>query len=645
MNGQTKRVYEFGTFRIDTANRLLLREGEPVPLKTKVIETLLVLIKNNGQVLEKDELMKQLWPSSFVEESNLTQNIYVLRKALGDSNYIETIPRRGYRFTASVRHWDDPGPDLVVRAQSRTTITIEEQAETSDTASETSMVPAAATRPGSRLRIGILALAANLAIAVVIGGGYAWKHEHSAQQANAPAIKSIAVLPLTPMGLADEEYLGLGMTDALITKMSGFQRIIVRPTSAVRKYADEKRQPAYQIGRELGVDAVLEGTIQRVDNNVRVRVQLVRVLDGRPIWAGQFDEPVTSMFKLQDSISARVTGVLALKLSADEEKSLATGNTTNAEAYQLYMKGRYFWNKRSADGVAKAADYFRQAANLDPGYARAYVGMADCYLFGQPPTMPPKILASKAKEMAEKALDIDDRLGEAHATLGLLAQNLQWNWAAAETEYKRAIELSPNYATAHQWYAEHLALLGRFDEAAKQMKIASDLDPLSLVIIKDTGSIYYTAREYDRAVEHFRKALDMDPNFDIARRDLALVYLQQGKFSEAIAELEKARGAQAEPDILSELGYAYAISGRSQEAQKMLNDLRDTSHRRYVSPLSYATIYAGLGDKEQALAWLEKGYHEDGGYLLVGLKVDPRWDSLRSDPRFANLMQQVGLAN
>lgn len=641
MNGQTKRVYEFGAFRIDTANRLLLRDGEPVPLKTKVIETLLVLIKNSGQVLEKDELMKQLWPDSFVEESNLTQNIYVLRKALGDSNYIETIPRRGYRFIASVRHWDDAGSDLFVRAQSKTTITIEEQAETSDATTETSVVQAAA-KPASRLPIRTLALAACLVIAAVTVGGYAWKHTRSPQQATAPAIKSIAVLPLTPIGLADDEYLGLGMTDALITRMSGFQKIIVRPTSAIRKYADEKTQPAYQIGRDLSVDAVLEGTIQRFDNNVRVTVQLVRVLDGRPIWAGQFDEPVAGMFKLQDSISARVTQVLELKLSADEAKSLARIHTTNSEAYQAYLKGRYFWSKRDPEGVAKAAEYFHQAIDLDPRYAQAYIGLADCYMFGYPP-LPPNVLAPKVKDLVEKALAIDSSLGEAHATLGLLAQNHDWNWNEAERQFRRAIELAPNYATAHQWYGGYLALRGRFDEAIKETRIAYGLDPLSLIIIKDFGEIYYVEGKPDQAIEYFRKALEMDPNFLVGRVNLALAYLQKRDFPHAIAELENAKQLEESPFVLTQLGYAYALAGRRADAEKLLRDLNIMSRQRYVAAVNYALIYIALGDKDSAFEWLKKSYSERA--LLTGLKVDPEFDTLRGDPRFANLMQQVGLTD
>jgi DNA-binding winged helix-turn-helix (wHTH) protein/TolB-like protein/Flp pilus assembly protein TadD len=641
MNRPTRRFYEFDAFRIDTVNRLLLRDGRPVPLKAKVVETLLLLVENHGQVLEKDAIMKALWPDTFVEEANLTQNIYVLRKALGNNSYIETIPRRGYRFAAPVKQWDETGVDLIVREQSRTSVIVEEQDEAAEVETQTQAVSAglAKLRPGARFRR--QAVAASLVLIVLaVATAYYLLRKTGANNA-VGAIRSIAVLPLKPIGIAgDDEYLGLGMADALITRMSRLRHVVVRPTSAVHKYADLKTS-AEQAGRELAVDAILEGTVQRSDNYVRVSVQLVRVADGSPIWAEQFDAALTNIFTLQDSISLRVTQVLALKLSSDERKFLAGSSTTNAEAYRLYLKGRYFWNKRTEEGVKKAAEYFQQAIDIDPHYAQAYNGLADCYLFGVLP-LPTNELASRAKSLAKKALEFDDTLAEAHATLGLIAENFDWDWAAAETEYRRAIELNANYATAHQWYGEHLALLGRFDEALKEMKLAGELDPLSLIIIKDTGAVYYCARKYELASKYFRQALEMDPDFYIARVNLGLVYAQTGQYSAAIAELQKARQIQDGPEILSELGYVYALSGRKQEAQKILSDLSVISKRRYVSPTGWAIIYAGLGENDKALEWLEKGYRERA--LLTGLKVDPHYDGLRNDARFADLVRRVGLS-
>jgi tetratricopeptide (TPR) repeat protein len=289
----------------------------------------------------------------------------------------------------------------------------------------------------------------------------------------------------------------------------------------------------------------------------------------------------------------------------------------------------------------KASEYFQKAIELDPNYALAYAGLADCYLFGQPSSFPPKVLATKAGQMARKALEIDDRLGEPHASLGLIAQNLEWNWVQAEREYKRAIDLNPNYATAHQWYAEYLTLTGRFDEALKEMKLAADLDPLSLIIIKDTGEIYYAARKHDQAIEYYRKALEMDRGFVIAHRYLGMAYAQKGELTSAIAELEKARELENSPDGLAELGYVYAVAGKRQEAQTVLSALRLLSERQYTSPTDYALVYAGLGDTERAFEWLEKGYRE--GAVITALRVDPRWDNLRADVRFADLMKRVGL--
>lgn len=637
MNRARKRFYEFDRFRIDTANWQLLCEGRPLALKAKALETLLLLIENEGQVLGKDKLMKALWPDSFVEEANLTQNIYMLRKVLGGKGYVETVPRRGYRFTVPIRQWDEADSDLVIRERSRTSVVIEEREESEEV--EARLVPApAAGQKSTTAWLRWRAPVASMILAILGATGYYVRGEIRSSAANSE-IRSIAVLPFKSLGAGDDEYLGLGMADALITRMTHLRHVAVRPTNDVRKYIDFQPDMARRAGRELRVDAVLEGTVQQAENNIRISAQLVRVADGTSIWADQFDEPATNIFKLQDSISSKVTRVLALKLSDEEEKSLAKNYTENAEAYQAYMKGRYFWNKRSDDGMDKAFVYFQQAIDLDPNYALAYVGLADCYLFGEPKTLPPKVLAANGREMAKKALEIDPNLGEAHATLGLIAENLGSNWNEAEGEYKRAIELNPNYATAHHWYGEFLTLTARFDESLEEMKTARELDPLSLIIIKDSGEVYYAEHNYDQAIEYFRQALEMDPSFIPARRLMAMSYVQKLDFAAAIRELRTAIGQEDAPDTLAELGYAYALSGRKLEARKVLRDLQYKSGSRYTSPRDYALIYAGLGEKDEAFGCLENAFRE--GSALLELKVDARWDLLRGDPRFTDLLKRA----
>ena len=570
----------------------------------------------------------------------MTQYIYVLRKALGNSGYIETIPRRGYRFTAPVKQWGEEDADLVVHEQSRTSIILEEQYEATETPAERPWL--APSRSRLRRVPASLAIAVTFILAApLLAAAYYVRRPEDLQRGVTP-VRSLAVLPLRPIGESGgHEYLGLGLADALITKMSRLRRTVVRPTSAVRKYADPQ-VTAEKAGRELGVDAVLEGTVQLSGDRVRVNIQLVRVAGAASIWADQFDVPLNNVFSLEDSITARVTQILSLQLSTDDRRLLASRPTTNADAYNFYLQGRYFWNRRTEAGVTKALEYFQKAIQLDPLFAQAYVGLADCHLFGIP-RLPAKALGAKAKAMAQKALAIDDDLPEAHATLGLIAENFDLDWAEAEREYRRAIELNPNFATAHHWYGEYLSLLGRFDEAIVELRLAGDLDPLSVAILKDIGRAYYCARHYDLAEKFLRQALEIDPRSLGAQTDLGLVYAQTGQFSAAIAELQKAKQLEDGPEVWTEIGYVQAISGNRREAERTLGALHALSKRRYVSPLAWAYVYAGLREKSKALDWLEKSFRE--GALLTGLKVDPHFDSLRDEPRFADLQKRVGLAS
>ncbi|HXG63884.1 MAG TPA: winged helix-turn-helix domain-containing protein, partial [Blastocatellia bacterium] len=428
MSLQARHLYEFGPFRLDTRRRLLSRDGRPVPLTPKLFQTLLALIVNSGQVVTKEDLISQVWPDAIIEEHGLTQNIFLLRKALGEDAdghpYIETIPKVGYRFVAPVTEVDDQGPALLVektdRARALQTaeeeIVPQEGATVAAPAAPQAFIPARDRKSGAGWGTAWVALAA---VALLAGLMAAVAYVRSANQPTRSealaGVRSIAVLPFKPLGAdASDEYLGLGMADTLITKLSNIGQITVRPTSAIRRYAGQDAD-ALAAGREQKVEAVLEGSIQRAGERIRLTVRLLHVRDGAPLWSYKCDELSTDIFAVQDAISEKVAEALTLELTGEERKRLAKHYTENTEAYQLYLQGRYFWNKRSGEGFRKALDYFHQAIEKDPNYALAYVGVADSYtMLADYDLLPPKAAAAQAKAAATRALEIDDTLAEAH---------------------------------------------------------------------------------------------------------------------------------------------------------------------------------------------------------------------------------------
>jgi DNA-binding winged helix-turn-helix (wHTH) protein/TolB-like protein/Flp pilus assembly protein TadD len=626
MSKQIKQFYEFGPFRIDPLQRVLFREGKPVSLPPKVFETLLALVERRGQIVDKDKLLEDVWPETYVEENNLTQNISALRKTLGDDRrgqrYIETIPRRGYRFSAEVREVWDECDDLTIGEKTTVRLTVREETEE---IAEPVAAPARARRSGLNRPI----LAASI-LAVILAGLIFWvatgTEPANTAAGQRPFNGAIAVLPFKALGAGEgDEYLGLGMADTLITKLSNIGQIKVRPTSAVRKYTAQE-QDSLAAGLEQRVDAVLEGSIQRSGDKMRVTVRLLSVRDGTALWAYKCDEVCTDLFELQDSISEEVAGALMLKLTGRERERLTKRHTESVEAYQAYIKGRYFWNKRTPEDFKKAAEQFQQAIAIDPNYALGYAGLADCYFFSSE--------GEKTVEALSKAIELDDRLVEAITTQAYYL-SVQWD--------KRAIELNPNYPPARHWYAFHLAALGRFPEAIEEINRARELDPLSLIINTDVGHILYFSRRYDQAIEAYRRVLDMEPNFSVARWRLGEAYEQKGMYGEAIAEYEKAISISKNPTIESWLGRACALAGQRDEARSILGETKKIYKRDPRWCYSIAIIYEGLGEKELAFEWLEKDYKNKGANLAL-LKVEPMLDSLRSDPRFNELLKRIGLA-
>jgi len=452
------------------------------------------------------------------------------------------------------------------------------------------------------------------------------------------------VLPFKPL-LAEsrDESLELGMADTLITRLSNIREVSVRPISSVRKYGALEQDPI-AAGQEQRVDAVLDGQIQKAGEKVRVTVRLLRVADGVPIWTSQFDEKMTDIFAVQDSISERVMAALAVRLTSEEQRGLTKRHTADIEAFQLYLKGRYHLNRLTDDGFFKGRDYFQQAIDKDPNYALAYAGLADSYnMLGGFDALAPAEAYPKAREAAEKALKLDESLAEAHSALAMVKLAYDWEFPAAAREFQRALEIDPSYSDAHKMNSYYLAAMGRFDEALREMKRAQELDPLSLEKIAGTGEILYYQHQYDQAIEQYRKALEMDPNSGFVHWALGRPFMAQGKYDEAIVEFQKAIPLSGDsPDETAELARAYALSGRRDKAQKILEELKRQSEHKHVAPTVMAAIYGALGDKTQAFASLNKAFSERD-FLLVLLNVEPMFDPLRSDSRFVELSRRVGL--
>lgn len=668
-----------------------MRAGEPVALTPKAFDTLLLLVSRSGHIVEKDELLKEVWPDAFVEEATVAQNIFTLRKALGQgqsgNRFIETVPKRGYRFVASVREVREGDDVLVVEKHTRTEIVTEEESVDvvsaggqSKLAQRAAVAPngwhavfgqeAAATgsaeptthdagvalaRPeaaradfGVKIRPGLKPYLL-FALALVIVAGLAlsfWQWRRAKQRETALMVKSIAVLPFKPLDAdSGNELLGLGMADAIIIRLSKFQRLPVLPTSAIIKYTGRDNDP-WALGQALGVDAVLNGTVQRSGDRVRVTVQLISLNDGKTLWSDKFDEQFTSIFAVQDSISERVAHALALQLTGDQRKQLAKRYTENTEAYQAYVMGLYFYNKRTKEGMEKAAEYFEQAIARDQNYALAYALLADTYYlrayYGFN-SLPIKEQMAKAKAAATRALELDETLAEAHTAMATILSDIGEDIGASEREHKRAIELNPNYAMAHLRYGWFLFHTNQMDEAIREMRRAQELDPLSTTTNGALAGVLLFARQWDESIKYSKRALEIEPNSYISRLNLGDAYEGKEMYDHAIAEYQKAReihGVGWEP--LASLGHAYARAGRRAEAEKMIAALQELAKKDSRALYGVAVIYAALGDKDKAFEWLEKGL-EARTVRARNLRYDAVWDLLKSDPRFNELLRRHGL--
>ncbi|UCG92674.1 MAG: tetratricopeptide repeat protein [candidate division WOR-3 bacterium] len=456
------------------------------------------------------------------------------------------------------------------------------------------------------------------------------------------AVKSIAVLPFTDISpQKDQEYFCDGVSEELINALTKVEdlRVVARTSAFAFK---GKTEDIREIGKKLNVKTVLEGSVRKAGNNLRITAQLINVDDGYHLWSERYDRQMEDIFTIQDEISQAIVETLKLKLLGEEEAILVKHHTENLEAYNFYLKGRYYWNKRTGESLQRGIEYFEQAIKKDPGYALAYSGLADCYiLLPWYSGLPPKKVVAKAKESAIKALELNDTLAEAHTSLAYAMTTHEWDWSGAEREFKRSFGLNPTYATAHQWYAEYLLYLGRLDEAIAEVERALECDPLSLVINSLMGWLLYAERRYDQAIEQFKKTLELDPNFYVANLVIGMTYVQKEMFEEAKKSFQKAKvlsGGATMADAL--LGHAFALVGKKKEARKVLDELKREAKRMYIPPLDIAVVYVGLNEKDLAFEWLEKAFEERSIWMII-LRVDPIFDNVRSDSRLQDLLRRI----
>ena len=582
----TVSVLRFGLFDLDVRAGELRKSGMKLRLQGQPLQVLAILLEHAGELVTREELRSQIWTAdTFVDfDHSLHNAVARLREVLGDSaeapRYIETLPRRGYRFIAQVgaTNVDDSGSRVSLRA------------------------------------------------------------------ADARQIRSIAVLCLEDLsGDSSHDYFADGMTEALITSLAKIKALrVISRTSAMQYKGVRKSLP--QIARELNVDSVIEGSVLRCGDRIRITAQLIHASNDEHLWAESYERDFRDILSLQSEIARQVADKVKIILTPEEHASLGKNRQVNPEAHELYLKARYHWNKRSEEGVRKALSYFRRAIDFDPTDAQAHAGLADVYnILGYYNSLPPMEAYPEAKASALKALQLDNSLGEPHATLGVIKRDFEWDWAGAEEEFQRAIEISPGFAEAYHWNSTLLSMMGKHSEALQEKRRALALDPLSVVIRSDLGRMFYFSGDYDRALEQYRAALDMDPNFGSAHLWLANVYEQKGQFEDALAELQTGMRLSSDSTYaLAKWGHACGVAGKADEARAALHQLHERSKQNYVSPYDISMVHLGLNELDEAFAWLEKAF-EDRSIWLGYLNVEPQLDRLRSDPRFQSLRHRVGL--
>lgn len=619
-DGGKARAYRFGSFTLRTDEHALFKGNEPIHLRPKVYETLLYLVERRGSLVKKDELFDTIWPEIIVTENTLSQCIDAARKALGDNaqhpEFIQTVPRLGFKFIGDVAELNDEN----ISAPSLRT-----ESDGGETDRQLGQLD-------NRVKIFFFAFA--MLCLIVVVGWILIKNDK-------PSFSSIAVLPFTNLnGDVTQDYFADGMTESLIANLGKMDALRVISRTSVMTYKDTPT-PMPEIAHQLNVDAVVEGSVLRAKERVRITVKLINANTDQLLWVKSYERNIQDILTLQRELARAIAAEIQVELTPEEQTHVAETKSINPEAYQAYLKGRYFWNKRTADAFEKAKQQFLIAIEHDSNYAPAYAGLADTYtLLGSYGIIPSNEATAQAKKYALKALALDETLAEAHVALATTLSD-ELNWTGAEREFMRAIELNPNYATAYHWYSAHLIRFGRLDEAIKMAKKACAVAPLSLRIRVDLGYAYYYARLYDEAIKYYKETLELDPNFAPAHSLLGLAYLEKGQHDLAVAKLKKGMKLR-NADFSRWLGYAYAVSGRTEEAIKELAMWKDRWQEWHEGATVVALIYTGLGEKEAAFEWLEKAF-EARDTALLSLKCSPHWDTIRADERFQSLLLRIGI--
>ncbi len=646
------RIVRFGVYEADLKACELRKHGFRLKLAEQPFQVLALLLERPGDVVTRDELRTRLWEGdTFVDfDHGLNNAVMRVREVLGDSSehprYVETVPRRGYRFIAPVEvpsvsfpvsEAHGPLDDSAVAPQPRSTSVVVPSSE--DRLSKTS------SRWGAFPRIAALTAFILLCSLLLIVATRHYARPVDASKTNAQRSTSLVVLPLENLsGDKEQDFFADGMTDELIANLAKIRslRVISRSTAMAYKGT---RKPLSQIAQELNVDAVVEGTVLRVGSRVRITAELVRVSTDRHLWAETYESQMGDVLALQNRVSSAIVNEIRINLTPEDRERLAKTPAVSPDAYENYLKGLYYWNKRSDENLTRAIGYFERAAHQDPQYALAYAGLSDCYaiisaeIFG---TMAASEAAPKAKAAALHALDVDPTLAEADTSLATVKFNYDWDWSGASEGFERAIGLNPSYATAYQRYSLYLMAMGQVQDSFAQIQKARQLDPLSISINFSLGWRLYMARQYDRAIAQLRDTLEMDPSYELPHLVVGQAYEQKGDFASAIPELRKAvELSHATPLMVSALAHAYARAGDKTEAEKLLAELVAESNKQYVSPYYLAVVYVGLGRDQQAMDWLEKAF-ADRSNGLVFLKVEPELDSLRANPRFIALQKKLG---
>ncbi|HSU59602.1 MAG TPA: tetratricopeptide repeat protein [Bryobacteraceae bacterium] len=616
------RICRFGAFEFHEQARELRKHGLRIKLSGQPISVLAMLLERPGEVITREELQNHLWPAgTYVDfEHSVNAAIKRLRQALGDSadspRFIETLARNGYRFIAPVS---------------------QQAVETAQPAA-----PKNKTAEKRHFRL-ISAIAAAVLMAAIIAGVLlGLRGGHRSSLGSGP-IRSLAVLPLANLsGDPDQEYFAEGMADALRQHLEGISalRVISRTSSM---YYRGSGKPLPEVARQMNVDAVVDGSVLRSGDRVRITVELIRAPSDTRLWSDTYDRDLKDVFALQSEVARKIADEIRVTLTPPDRARLARRHTLDPDAYLAYSKGRFFWNRRTEVDLKRAIGYFQQAIEKDPGYALAYDGLADCWLpLGWYAYMAPADTFPHAKAAVMKALALDDSLAAAHTSLAFVTLYYDRDWTGAEREFRRAIALNPNYANGHHWYGEFLSLVGRHAEAIAEAERARELDPLSTIINTWVGSRYFFARQYDRAIEQYRNAIEMDPGFVPVHLVLGHALEQKHMYQEAILELEKAVSLSGgSPVYIASLAHAYGLAGRRDQARKLFQDLRKLSKERYVSPYDLAIASLGVGERDRALALLAQAVEERSPRAAF-LGVDPRFDGLRRDARFKILMSRIG---